>query len=440
MLSVEENEKLCRTSLGTPMGDLLRRYWMPFLLSSDLPEADGEPVRITLLGESLLAFRNTSGKVGLIQRNCPHRWADLFFGRNEEEGLRCTYHGWKFDTAGNCVDMPTETEESSYKHKIKITSYPVIEKGGVLWTYMGPKDLKPEMPNFEYFRVPETQRFVSWNHQDTNFAQAIEGGIDSAHSNFLHASLDAYHRTEAWLEQGKRTKNLRDMYHARDQHPKFFAEDTDYGVMVGARRETGEDQQYWRFNLFLMPFYAMPPSGPKQKFFHAWVPIDDYNCQRWTFVWNLDVPIPASQIAEWENGSGLHAALLPGVHHRPGLSSPAIHVPLRNKRNDYLVNRQYQKTLTFTGITGTGEQDFSVQEGMGPITPRFREHLGTTDIGIIKMRRRLLQECTALQDGEEPYSATHPDVYSIRATDVLLPMGADWMGDTKVKDLMTATW
>ena len=430
MLSVEENDKLTRVERGAPMGGYIRRYWMPFLQSGDLPEPDCEQVRITLLGESLLAFRNTEGVVGLIQRNCPHRWADLFFARNEENGLRCSYHGWKFDINGRCVDMPTETEESTYKDKIRIASYPVVEAGGVCWTYMGPKELQPELPNLEYLRMPDTHRYVSWNHQTTNFAQAIEGGIDSAHSNYLHSTLDAYHRTEAWVEQGKRSGVLRDIYHARDQHPKFFAEDTDYGVMIGARRETGEAQYYWRFNLFILPFYAMPPSGAKQKFFHAWVPIDDYNCQRWTFIWSLDQPLTDEQRTTWDKGSGLHAALLPG----------ADHYPVLNKQNDYLIDRDTQKRLTFTGIAGTGEQDFSVQEGMGPITPRYNEHLGTTDIGIIKMRRRLLTEMNALQDGTEPYAASHPDVYSVRGTDVLLAPDASMVHDPKVKELMTATW
>jgi len=430
MLSLGENEKLTRVAAGTPAGDLIRRYWMPFLQSSDLPESEGAPVKITLMSESLLAFRNTSGKVGLIQRNCAHRWADLFFGRNEEDGLRCSYHGWKYDINGACVDMPTETDESNFKDKVRIVSYPVEEVAGVLWTYMGPKELQPELPNFEWLRMPETHRYVSWNHQETNYAQAIEGGIDSAHSNFLHSTLDAYHRSEAWLEQGRRSGILRDIYHARDQHPKFFAEDTDYGVMIGARRETGEDQYYWRFNLFIMPFYAMPPSAAKQKFFHAWVPIDDYNCQRWTFTWSLDRPLTAGDRSLWNKGSGLHAALLPGSNHDPVL----------NKRNDYLIDRNEQKKLTFTGIAGTGEQDFSVQEGMGPITPRPNEHLGTTDVGIIKMRRRLLGEMTALQDGTEPYSASHAEVYDIRATDVLLDRDASFIDDPKVKDLMTTQW
>ena len=262
MLSKTENEKLTQTDPGTPMGDYIRRFWIPFRLSSDVPEADGEPVRIRLMGEELLAFRSTSGKVGLIQRNCPHRWADLFYGRNEKDGIRCVYHGWKFNTQGQCVDMPTETDESTYKDKVKIASYPVEEVAGILWTYMGPKNLTPELPDLEYLRMPESHRFVSWNWQQTNYAQAIEGGIDSAHSNYLHATLDAYHMTDAWRSQWERSQNLRDKFHARDPHPKFFADDTEYGVITGARRDTGEGEFYWRYNLFLLPFYTMAPSGP----------------------------------------------------------------------------------------------------------------------------------------------------------------------------------
>ena len=430
MLTIAENDKLARVSAGTPAGEFLRRFWMPFLQSNDLPESDGPPVRLSLMGESLLAFRDTSGKVGLIQRNCPHRWASLFFGRNEQDGIRCSYHGWKFDINGNCVDMPTETDESNFKSKVKIVSYPVREVGDVLWTYMGPSDHQPEMPNFEWLRVPDSHRYVSWNRQENNYSQSIEGAIDSAHSNFLHSTLDAYRRTEAWQEMGNRTGNLRDIYHARDQHPKFFATDTDYGVMIGARRNTGEDQYYWRFNLYILPFYGMPPGSANQKFFQAFVPIDDYNCQRWTFTYNLDRPFTAGERAALNKGLGLHATVLPGPEH----------IPSRNSRNDYLIDRDEQKHLTFTGITGTGEQDFSVQETMGPITPRQNEHLGTTDVGIIKSRRRLLEEITALEDGIEPHSATHPDVYNIRATDILLPPEAPFFLDPALKKLMVASW
>jgi phthalate 4,5-dioxygenase oxygenase subunit len=412
------------------MGDYLRRFWTPFLLSSDIAEADGEPVNVTLYGESLLAFRNTSGEVALIQRSCPHRWASLFYGRNEEDGIRCSYHGWKFDIAGACVDMPTEAEDSNFRDKVKIVAYPVVERGGALWTYMGPPEFKSEFPEFEFFNVPEDQQYISWNRQECNFAQAIEGGIDSAHSNFLHSSLDAYWRTDGWVEQGKRSGVLRDIYHARDQHPKFFAEDTDYGVATAARRETGEDNHYWRYNLFLLPFYTMPPSGAKSKFFHAFVPIDNHTSARWSFVWNLDRPIPRSDRQLWGRGYGIHSELIPGVEHRP----------VRNEENHYLIDRDMQKNVNFTGIAILADEDYSVQESMGLVTPRQNEHLGTTDVGIIKSRRRLLKESTALQDGTEPFSAANGSVYHARAGDVLLDKNAEWLEDAKSKDLMKATW
>ena len=412
------------------MGELLRRFWIPVLLSEDVPEPDCDPVRITLLGERLVAFRDTSGRVGLIDRLCAHRCADLFFGRNEEDGLRCTYHGWKFDVNGNCVDMPTEDEDSNFANKVQLTSYPCREAGGVVWTYMGPKALEPELPEFEFNHVPETHRFVSWNVQECNFVQAIEGGIDSAHSAFLHSTLDSHKMNEAWQAQGRRSGNLRDLYHARDKHPKFFARDTDYGVMVGSRRNTGEDKYYWRYNLFLMPFYTAAPSMPRSKFIHAFVPLDDLTCARWSFSYSLDTPFSAQQIAAWKKGEGIHAAEIPG----------SFHIPVRNKSNDYLIDRQEQRTLTFTGIKGTGEQDFSVQEGMGTIVDRTRERLGVTDIGIIAMRRRLFKEAVELLEGQEPYSASHPEVMRVRAGDALLPADAQWDADPEVGKVLTATF
>ena len=429
MLPTEQNERLAKVGPGTPMGELVRRFWIPALVSGDLPEADGEPFRVTLLGERLVAFRDTEGRVGLIDRQCAHRCADLFFGRNEEGGLRCTYHGWKYDVEGRCVDMPTEDVDSNFASKVRLTNYPCRERAGVIWTYMGPPELQPELPEFEWCRVPDTHRYVSWNEQECNFVQAIEGGIDSAHSNFLHSTLDAHRMNDAWRAQGERSGVLRDKYHARDQHPKFFAKDTDFGVVTAARRNTGEGQYYWRYNLFLMPFYTSPPSSPKSKSFHAFVPLDDLHTARWSFTYNLDTPMPAGQLAQMRQGSGLHSALIPGTHR-----------PVRNMSNDYLIDRVEQKNFTFTGIKGIGEQDFSVQEGMGPVVDRTKEHLGVTDIGIIAMRQRLLKEETALQEGAEPYSAAHGDVYRVHAGDTLLPAEADWETDERTKEALAAVW
>ncbi len=416
MLSREKNEKLTRVEGKALMGQYIRRFWLPFLLSSDLPEPDCEPMRVRLLGEDLVAFRDTSGRVGLVEKYCAHRRADLWFGRNEENGLRCTYHGWKYDITGQCVEAPTEPHGSNFASKVRITAYPVIEKAGILWTYMWPRKATPELPDFEFMHLPDSHVFISWCIQQCNWVQAVEGGIDTVHSVYLHSTLDAHRRLAEWKAQGVQTRDPQRRFRTRDNPPRLFAKDTDYGVLVGGRYQGDGDEDYWRFNLFLLPFYTMPPSQPRQKLLHAFVPLDDMTTARWTISWNLDRPFTGREVAEMRSGSGVHVAVIPGTH-----------LPVRNKANNYLIDREEQRTLTYTGIRGIGEQDFSVQEGMGPIVDRSRERLGVTDVGIIQMRQRLLREAAALQEGKEPYAAHHGRVYLIHAGDALLPAGvADW--------------
>jgi phenylpropionate dioxygenase-like ring-hydroxylating dioxygenase large terminal subunit len=414
------------------MGELVRRFWLPFLLESDLHEPDGPPVRVTLLGEKLVAFRDTGGRIGLIERNCAHRSADLFFGRNEEGGLRCTYHGWKYDVEGKCVDMPTEDAANAFKNNIKLAAYPVRERAGVLWAYMGPNDQMPELPKFEWTRVPAGHRFVSWNYQQNNFLQAIDGGIDTIHSIFLHSTLDSHRQLNTWQEQGKREGIPRLVHRVRTNPPKLVAKDTDYGVLIGGKYSGSEGQDYWRYNNFLMPFYTMPPgggSGASRKIAHAFVPIDDENTIRWVFTWDFERPLSAREIAEMRGGASVHVEFIPGTHY-----------PARNLSNDYLIDREQQKNLTFTGIKGIGEQDFSVQEGMGKIVDRTREHLGSSDIGIVAMRRRLLKAAADLQEGAAPYAALHGEVYRIRSAEVMLSKDAKWDEDEGAKAAMTAHW
>src|SRR5579864_6358596 len=190
MLSKEDNGLVTRVGPGTPMGNLFRQYWVPALLSSELPSADSDPVRVLLLGEKLIAFRDTNGRVGLLEHNCPHRGASLFFGRNEEAGLRCVYHGWKFDVDGTCVDMPNEPAESDFKQKVKAVAYPTREWGGVIWVFMGPPELASEIPQFEWARVPDDQRCVGKYVVEANYLQVLEGSLDSAHLGFLHTWLN----------------------------------------------------------------------------------------------------------------------------------------------------------------------------------------------------------------------------------------------------------
>ena len=343
MLTQAENEKLTRVERGAPMGELVRRFWLPFLLSSDLPTTDCVPVTVKLLGEPLVAFRDSDGKVGLLDQHCAHRRANLFFGRNEESGLRCTYHGWKYDVVGKCVDAPTEPRDSDFVGKIQLKAYPVAEKGGILWTYMGPRGRMAELPDFEWMHVPEGHVFTSWNTQESNFAQAIEGGIDTVHSVYLHSTLDSHRNLGARKAQGEQQEGAQQRFRTRDNPPKLFAKDTDYGVLVGGRYLGNEGTDYWRYNLFHMPFYTMPPGRSGQKSCHAFVPVDDVTTARWTISWTLEKPFPAREIAEMRAGSGVHAALIPGTHD-----------PLRNKSNHYLIDREEQRTLTFTGIKGIG--------------------------------------------------------------------------------------
>jgi len=186
-MKAEQNELLTRTGPGTPMGELFRRYWMPALLASELPAPDCPPVRLKLLGERMVAFRDTNGRLGLIDEFCAHRGVSLWFGRNEECGLRCPYHGWKYDVTGQCVEVPSEPVESGFCKKIKLKSYPLVERGGVIWVYMGPPDQQPPLPEFEFATVPEEQSYMSKRVQECNWLQAMEGGIDSSHVSFLHS-------------------------------------------------------------------------------------------------------------------------------------------------------------------------------------------------------------------------------------------------------------
>ncbi|MDE3076793.1 MAG: Rieske 2Fe-2S domain-containing protein, partial [Chloroflexota bacterium] len=267
MLSREDNELITRVGPGTPMGNLMRQYWLPFALSSEV-KADDDPVRIMLLGEQLIAFRDSQGQVGLIQNACPHRGASLFFGRNEECGLRCVYHGWKFDVEGNCTDMPNEPAESSFKNKVRATAYPCLERAGMVWTYMGSRQPAPQMPDFEGLSLPEDDYRVSVFQRECNWLQAVEGDIDTCHIGFLHGG----HRR---LEDAK--PETFSYYALKDRAPKYAVVDTDWGTMYGAYRDANPGYEYWRIAHFFMPFYSMPPqnvlglpSGPR-----AWVPMDD---------------------------------------------------------------------------------------------------------------------------------------------------------------------
>ncbi|HEY8694756.1 MAG TPA: Rieske 2Fe-2S domain-containing protein, partial [Chloroflexota bacterium] len=350
MLSPQDNALLTQSGSGTPMGGLMRRYWAPFLLSSELPEPNCPPLRVKLLGESLVAYRDSQGRVGLLASHCPHRGASLFFGRNEESGLRCVYHGWKFDLEGRCLDMPNEPPESNFKDKVRTTAYPCRERAGIVWAYLGPAELMPELPEYEFLIVPENQRCITKRLQECNWLQALEGGLDSSHISFLH--------------RGNYSDDLGDIYNG-DPAPKFFVVPAGYGLLIAARRNTAGEAFNWRNTPWLMPSYMLIPYPDGQVFGgHCWVPIDDRSCWNWTFSWRADRPLSEREIAVFDSGAHIHAKLLPGTFRPEG-----------NKDNDYNIDRELQSSRkSFTGIFGSGPQDAAVQEGMGAVYDRSREH------------------------------------------------------------------
>jgi nitrite reductase/ring-hydroxylating ferredoxin subunit len=411
MLSREDNELMTRVGPGTAMGDYLRRFWLPFALASELPTPDCPPARFTLLGEKLVGFRDSAGELGLVAENCPHRGASLFFGRNEEEGLRCVYHGWKFNTAGSCVDMPNEPPESNFKHKVKVVAYPCEERGGVLWAYLGPEGLGAQIPDLEWMHVPESSRYASRRVQRSNFMQSLEGELDSSHVGFLHSQPNP--------EVKPRPADLRNSiagYMYRDKRPKLSSKETDAGLIIGARREAEEGFYYWRVTQYLLPTYTMiPPSLDECIHFTAAIPIDDETTNAFTVTWNPDGPLSEKVLAECKSFLGIHMEVDEKFN------------PVRNKDNDYCIDREQQRLgRTYTGIFGVREEDCAVQEGMGRIYDRTREHLGTADLAVIQGRRRLLRGARALRSGEEPYAATHGEAYRVRSASLVLPREMAW--------------
>jgi phthalate 4,5-dioxygenase len=403
MLTREDNELLCRVGPGTPMGELFRRFWLPALLAEELPEADCPPVRLRLLGEDLVAFRDSRGTVGVLDAHCPHRGAGLFFGRNEEAGLRCVYHGWKFDAAGSCVDMPSEPAESNFKHKVSVAAYPTREAGGVIWVYMGPAELEPAMPDLEWNRVPDGHHMVWKWYQETNYLQGYEGDIDSSHSSFLHSYL----KPEESTNGGTISPTLK----AMDKSPKLSVAETDYGIYYGARRAIGDGQYNWRLTQALVPTYSMIPFITYPAGGRAWIPIDDDRTMTFYWSFNPEQALTDEDLAMRRTGRAFPPEVIPGTF-----------TAVRNKSNDYQIDREIQQTKTYTGIWGVNDQDRAIQESMGPIYDRRKEHLGTSDLAIIATRRVLLRTVKDLQQGIEPYLAHHPEAYAVRSLDVNTPL------------------
>ncbi|MGE0628531.1 MAG: Rieske 2Fe-2S domain-containing protein [Hyphomicrobiaceae bacterium] len=415
MLSASDNELVCRTGPGTPMGAMMRRYWVPMLYSSELPEPDCTPVRVKLFSERLLAFRDSSGRVGLIDEFCAHRGVSLWFGRNEENGIRCPYHGWKYGHDGQCLEVPSEPEESGFCAKVRLKSYPTFEKGGVIWTYMGPPELQPPYPAFEWLDLPATHKYLKKRHQECNWLQALEGGIDSSHVSWLHSGelkSDPLHVSKGAGYQ-------------KDTNPKFEVVESPGGLLIGVRRNAEEGHYYWRVTQFIMPWYTMiPPYGGNALNGHAWVPIDDENCIVWTFTWHPARPLNDKELATMSKGGAIHVELVPGTFR-----------PVINKDNDYMIDRQAQKEgRYFSGVAGIAMQDASLQESMGPIVDRTKENLVSTDNAIIMARLMLKRSALALQNKGQAPCGLDTANHRVRSASFVLPAGVPF-ANAKAEDL-----
>lgn len=426
MLSARQNDDLTRVGPGTPMGTLLRAYWLPLLYSDELPEPDGAPLRIRLLGENLLAFRDSAGRIGLLEEQCPHRLASLFYGRNEEGGLRCLYHGWKFDVEGHCVDMPNEPGDCAFRHKVLATAYPCVERRGIVWTFMGTGAF-PALPDLGWSAVPHTHRSRLKYQRQCNWVQAMEGDFDSSHLGFLHRRLDDTPDTPP-VAKVPGGDSLRPLVNA-DRAPRLSVVETPVGVCYGARRDAPAEQSYWRVTQFQMPFYTSVPAYNGLQRLKIWVPMDDTHTMVWVSNWSLEA-------LDDEARSGWRGRV-PASGFLPRTDDPLSRGRFAAcAENDYLIDRHRQRHENYSGMEDSAPiQDAAMQESMGGIVERSREHLSAADAAIIRLRRRLLHSADALAtENLPPPGSADAHLYRAHGEQLLLDPGEDWM--SHYNDLM----
>jgi nitrite reductase/ring-hydroxylating ferredoxin subunit len=403
MLSSHENELLTRVGRETPMGELMRRYWIPALLAEEIPVPDCPPVRVRLLGEDLVAFRDSNGRVGLLGEHCSHRGTSLFFGRNEACGLTCIYHGWKYDVDGNVLDTPAEPATSDFKRKLRHTAYPCKEVAGIVFAYLGPADRRPVFPRYEWVNLDGAQVCAVKSYLQCNYLQGIEGDFDSSHTSFLHNNDLA---NAATLK--------------RDGAPVLEAQETAYGMRAVSIRKLGPDRIYVRTSPYILPSFSIVPGPPTEKFddddirgFRFWAPIDDRTT--WLYILNMRKrPFTA------EDRLSLRSWIT--VDYRR----------VRNASNDYLQDRKRQRTINYTGIDAVNpaEQDGCATESMGAICDRTQEHLGYSDKTIIALRKMLLRATSDLAEGKDPphiiREGQDDDFSRLRSIKGVLPADTGW--------------
>lgn len=384
-MSTDPYEVLTRTNVGTAGGDMMRRYWQPAALSDELP-VGGAPAPVRLMGEDLVMFRDDEGKPGLLGIHCSHRGADLSYGRVEDGGIRCIYHGWLYDIRGNCLDMPGEPGggKSEQRAGIRHLAYPCLERNGVIFAYLGPGD-PPLLPNYEFLTVPENQASVTKMFHDCNFLQGSEGNNDPIHNTLLHYPFQVRGVDITGVAEYQGFRGGRGAAPGMDT---IDAEITDFGVRLSRTCTAGEDKQYLRIFCFMLPSLTAFPGGPQgpEGYSANWhVPIDDTHHWKFIFSFSREKQVDKN-LAQFGRGSGL---------------TPDFR-PMQNKSNRYMQDRGSMKTRSYSGIDGVPIQDVCAVEGAGAIQDRTKEHLVSSDIAIVAQRKLLQKAVKDVQDGQDP--------------------------------------
>ena len=420
MLTADKNETLCRTGASTPMGQLMRRYWLPVCLAADLV-AGGAPKRVRLLGENLVAFRSPDGSLGLIDEACPHRGVSLALARNEECGLRGLYHGWVMNGDGEVEETPAEPEGSRMKERVKFAAYPVRESGVFVFAYMGPPELQPPPLDFDFSDLPASHVIVMRSREECNWAQCIEGVLDSAHSNYLHSDgikpkggLSITEDTDLKVAQFTRPSN--------DGAPRLEVEQQPYGFRYAALRRPMKDPEsntYVRVTLYVAPVYAIFPAPKGWASMQMFVPIDDEHTMFYYVLWKRESPIEEETRERYLEQHGM----------RVGVDMDEQFRKIGNKDNNWMQDRELMTSgRSFSGIYGINTEDFAVQESMGPIVNRTREHLGASDLAVIHFRRTIIDAAERLaREGAAPVGLVQQVNYKTLASgEGMVPLGADW--------------
>lgn len=416
-MTPEQNDLLCLVEGGAPMGQLMRQYWLPACMIEEVAELDCTPLRVRLLGENMVVFRDSEGRIGVLDELCPHRRASLVFARNEECGLRCLYHGWKFDVEGNVVDMSSEPEGSHMENKVKARAYPVVEHSGFVWVWMGDPDNVAEFnpPNFS--NAADGKISIMKIHGACNWAQILEGAIDSSHSSSLHSSnmpgsaeVGGATATEsAWLRP------------STDKSPRIQVQKTPFGFRYAAIRTPmvePDKQDYIRTTLFVAPYSVVIPSNDQYHLTQMLIPIDDENTFFYWVAWSEDSEKGIEQDA-WRKFCG--AEIGKDVE-------PVTYKKMRNLENGYLQDRTAMKNGDFTGIYGIPCQDMAMWESMGKIADRSEDNLGTSDKAIFTFRTQMFRAAQTVQQGGAAIGAARDTVpwSKLMSYQGMVPKGEDW--------------